>query len=313
LTCGPRRIFASPWIYAGAVLAVALWTPYLLWQAHHSWPELTIAKSIANGQSGTSVPRPAFLPNEILMVGFFFTPMYIAGVGRLLRNPMYRWCRSLGVAWIVMNVVFIAQAGKPYYLAPIFPVVFAAGAPWFLEWSERKPSRRTAPQWAVGLSMVGFLITLPIVPLAALHDTPIVAANYDAGETVGWPSFVHEIADVYDSVPSGQRTQTVILGSNYGETGAVDRYGPGLGLPTAYGVSNATWLWGPPPATMTEVEAIGFDRDQLTPYFSSVRLATKLNNHVHVDDDEQSAPVWICSGMQSSWTTIWPKLKDYGG
>jgi hypothetical protein len=109
-----------------------------------------------------------------------------------------------------------------------------------------------------------------------------------------------------------QQASTVVLGSNYGEGGAVDRYGAAYGLPSAYAVQNAFWLWGPPPATTQQVVAIGFDRDQLAPYFSSVRLATRLNNHLGVDDDEQDAPVWVCAGPRQRWTTIWDRLKDYG-
>lgn len=309
---GPRRILGSPWLYAGAAVALALWTPYLVWQAQHGWPELSVAKSIAAGNSGTSSPRPLFIPLQILMIGFFFAPMYVAGLWRLLRNPAYRWCRAIGVAWVFTEVVFIVQGGKPYYMSGTFPVALAAGAPWFLDWCARKPSRRWAPAWATGLSLVGLVITLPILPVSVVHDTPIVAMNYDAGETIGWPAFVAEIGQVYASIPAAARARTIVLGRNYGETGAVDRYGAADGLPQAYGVQNATWLWGPPPASATRVVAIGFERTDLTPYFASVHLATKLNNHVGVDDDEQGNPVWICSQRLAAWSWIWPKLRDYG-
>jgi 4-amino-4-deoxy-L-arabinose transferase-like glycosyltransferase len=312
VVCGPRRIFRSPWLYAGAVIALVCWTPTLVWQAHHAWPELKVARSIAAGNSGTSAPRWAFVPQQILLVGFFFTPMYVAGLWRLARHETYRWCRPVAVAYLVMTVVFLVEDGKPYYIAGIFPVALAAGAPWFLQWCDLRPSRRRLPIWATGLSLVGLLITLPILPMAEVHDTPIVAANYDAGETIGWPTFVAEIAGVYQSVPAIERAHAIVLGSNYGETGAVDRYGSADGLPSAYGVHNATWLWGPPPPSATLVVAIGFDRDRLTPYFGSVRLATKLNNHLDVDNDEQGAPVWMCSGLKASWSATWPKLRVYG-
>lgn len=309
---GPRRIFVSPWLYAGAVVALALWMPYLVWQAQHGWPQLSVAKSIAAGNSGTSAPRSAFIPLQLLMIGFFFAPMYVAGLWRLLRHPAYRWCRAIGVAWVFTELVFIAQGGKPYYLSGTFPVALAAGAPWFVAWSDRKHSRRHAPAWAAGLSLVGLVVTLPIVPLSAVHDTPIVALNYDAGETIGWPTYVAEVASVYRSLPLTQRAGTIILGSNYGETAAVDRYRGPNRLPTAYGVHNATWLWGPPPPTAVQVIAIGFDRDELTPYFASVRLAARLNNHLDVNNTEQNAPVWLCMQRTSPWSTIWPKLRVYG-
>jgi hypothetical protein len=34
-----------------------------------------------------------------------------------------------------------------------------------------------------------------------VHGTPIVTLNYDAGETIGWPTFVAEIAAAYRSLP----------------------------------------------------------------------------------------------------------------
>jgi len=50
----------------------------------------------------------------------------------------------------------------------------------------------------IGVSFIAAaVITLPLVPVTALHDTPIVAVNYDAGETVAWPAFVQQIAAAY--------------------------------------------------------------------------------------------------------------------
>jgi hypothetical protein len=104
----------------------------------------------------------------------------------------------------------------------------------------------------------------------------------------------------------------VVLASNYGEGGAIDRYGGADGLPAAYAVHNAFWLWGPPPRSTTHVVAVGFDRSQLTPYFGTIRLARRLDNHLDVDADEQGAPVWVCSRPLAPWSVIWNGLKDYG-
>jgi hypothetical protein len=151
-------------------------------------------------------------------------------------------------------------------------------------------------------------VTLPLVPIGALHNTPIVAVNYDAGEQVGWPQFVRQI--VATATTAGQ--SSVFLASNYGEAGALQRYAPSLAT-RVYGVQNAYWLWGPPPATDEgRVVAVGFDRGQLTPYFTEVTLARRLNNGVHVDNDEQNEPVWICTGRRVPWSQIWHALKDYG-
>lgn len=72
------------------------------------------------------------------------------------------------------------------------------------------------------------------------------------------------------------------------------------------------WYWGPPPASKTTVIAVGFGRGQLTPFCGTLRLGAYLNNHLGVSDDEQGAPVWVCSALREPWTSIWPHLRDFG-
>src|ERR1019366_1472591 len=47
------------------------------------------------------------------------------------------------------------------------------------------------------LSLTAAPVRLPLVPVADLHNTPVVKLNYDAGETIGWPAYVREIANVF--------------------------------------------------------------------------------------------------------------------
>jgi hypothetical protein len=155
-------------------------------------------------------------------------------------------------------------------------------------------------------------LTLPVIPAADVHGTPVVALNYDAGETIGWPAYVREIAAVYRSLPASRRGSAIVLASNYGEAGAVGRFGPADGLPAAYSGHNGYWYWGPPPAAATTVIAVGFDRQSLAPVCARPRLAARLDNHLRVRNDEQGAPVWICRDLRARWTVIWPRLRDFG-
>jgi hypothetical protein len=311
---GPRRAFTSPWPYAGGLLAIVMWLPYLAWQASHGWPELTVAQSIANGGSGTSAPRWLLLPEQLILVSLYLSPVWIAGLVRLLHSGALRRWRALGVAWLVLAVVFIITGGKPYYLAGMFPLLLAAGADPAIGWLQRGRVRlrRALIVAAFVLTLASLPVLLPLVPVGDLHDTSIVKLNYDAGETVGWPTYVREITGVYDTLPTTARPTAIVLASNYGEAGAVDHYGPADGLPAVYSGHNAYWYWGPPPARATTAVAVGFDRDQLTPFCGTLRLAADLNNQLEVNDDEQGAPVWVCSDLRKSWAAIWPTLRYFG-
>jgi hypothetical protein len=190
------------------VIALAMWVPYLAWQASHGWPELAISASIANGGSGTSAPRWELLPFQLVLVGVCLSPVWAAGLVGPLRGEALRWCRALGVAFIVLVVLFTVTGGKPYYLGGMFPVLLAAGAQPALDWA-----RRGRPRLRAGLLTAALILTpltaipvsLPVVPVADVHATPIVALNYDAGETIGWPTYVRQIRAVYRPLPAAQR------------------------------------------------------------------------------------------------------------
>jgi hypothetical protein len=91
--------------------------PYLAWQGGHGWPELTVAHSIAAGESGTSAPWWLIVPEQFVLVTWCFSPIWVAGLVRFFRDPELRWCRAVGVAYLVLAVAFMLTGGKPYYLA----------------------------------------------------------------------------------------------------------------------------------------------------------------------------------------------------
>jgi 4-amino-4-deoxy-L-arabinose transferase-like glycosyltransferase len=312
---GPRRMLASPWLWAGALIAGLLWAPYLVWQAQHGWPQLAVARSIAAGHSGTSEPRWAFLPYQLLLISPYLAPVWIAGLVRLFRDPALRFCRALAWSWVVLAAVFIVTGGKPYYLGGLMPLLLAAGAAPTIAWLSRRRARLRRGALIAGLALTAatsLVITLPVVPVGDLHRTNVVALNYDAGATVGWPTYVGEMVSVYRGLSPQQRASVALLTSSYAEAGAVDRFGAALGLPQAQSGHDGFWYWGPPPAAATTFIAVGFDRGFLEQIFASVRLATRLNNHLGVNNDDQGAPVWVCSQPRAGWSLLWPKFRYLG-
>ena len=78
--------------------------------------------------------------------------------------------------------------------------------------------------WAVA-ARSAVPVALPVLPAASLRTVPLQKINYDLAETIAWPREVRLIAREYRALPAGQRAQTTILTGNYGEAGAIDRYG----------------------------------------------------------------------------------------
>ncbi len=293
---GPRSLLRSPWPWAGAALAAALVAPYLLWQGGHGWPQLTVAADISAGGSGSSASRLLFVPLLLLQVGPLLAPIWIAGLVVLLRQPALR---SLGWTFIVLLSLFVLLGGKPYYLAGLMPLLFASGAEAFLGWV-----RGWVAVLAIALSLPAMVLVLPILPVRALG--PVAMINYDAGETVGWPQFVRQVADTYRLLPEG----TAIVTGNYGEAGAIDRYGRAQGLSAPFSGHNAYWLWGHPPGQVPAL-VIGIDPALLDASCESLQPLGKIESPDALDNDENGTELSLCTPRRP-WAELWPSFRHLG-
>jgi 4-amino-4-deoxy-L-arabinose transferase-like glycosyltransferase len=308
---GPRRLLRSPYVWAGAAIALVLWSPWIIWQAQEGWPQLDVSRSIAAGESASSEPWWLMVPFQVLLVSPLLAPVWIAGLVRLARDPAVRDARFLAWAWVVLAVVFMASGGKPYYLAGLLPALIAAGATPAQRWLEggSRSLRKAAFAVAVVLSaIIGAIVALPVLP--ADSTEPVVALNEDVGETIGWPELVETVADVHREVPNAERA--VILTDNYGEAGAIDRYGPALGLPPAYSGHNAFWDWGPPKGPARPVIAVGLEPADLAASLRGCRAAARIDNPDGVENEEQGNLVTICRGPRGPWSRTWPALRHLG-
>jgi 4-amino-4-deoxy-L-arabinose transferase-like glycosyltransferase len=307
---GPRRLLRDRRVWAGVGIALVLWLPWILWQADHGWPQLDVSRAIAEGSSTSSEPRWAIVPFQVLLISPLLAPVWIAGLVRLLRDPEVRDVRFVGVAWLVLVAVFTVTAGKPYYLAGLLPAFLAAGAVPVDRWLERGRSRRR--EIALGGAFVisavaGACIALPVLP--AGDAGPVVAVNEDVGETIGWPDFARTVARVHRGLPD--RRSAVILTGDYGEAGAIDRYGPALGLPRAYSGHNAYGEWGPPPDGAAPVITVGLGAGDLAE-LQGCRVAARIDNRAGIDNEERGAPVIVCRGPRRPWSQQWAALGHLG-
>jgi hypothetical protein len=103
----------------------------------------------------------------------------------------------------------------------------------------------------------------------------------------------------------------VIFTGNYGEAGAVDRYGPALGLPAAYSGHNGFGYWGPPKLPPGPVVAVGANARELRE-FRGCRVAARIENTARIDNDERHEPIYLCTRPVAPWAAVWPRLRHLG-
>lgn len=309
LIAGPRQVLRSRWLWAGVLIALVIWSPWLIWQGTHGWPQLKVSSAIAHGASTSSQPRWALLPFQLLLVSPVLSPVWIAGLAAFTRRPQLRTFAFFAVAWLTLEVAFLITGGKPYYLAGMFPVLLAAGAIETDTWLQhgRPRLRRGLLAAAILLSgLVSAVIALPVLP--AKQAGIVVAINPDAGETIGWPQFTQIVA----RIDSRTDDHAVLFTSNYGEAGAIDRYGPALGLPHAYSGHNGFGDWPSPSDRPAPVIVIGLSAAALRDKFTGCHLAAQINNAADIHNQEQGADVDLCAGPRRPWSQIWNGLRHLG-
>jgi len=304
-----RRLVAvlrSPWVWAGAGIALLLWMPNLTWQATHGWPQLELAGQISREEGGEN--RAMLIPLQFLLVGPPLAPVWIAGLVALLRHRDLRPWRPLGTAYLALLVILFVLGGKGYYAAPLLLCLLAPGAIVVEHWSAGRSPRRALLIVAVVVSAASSaVITLPLIPVGSLADTPIPDVNEEAGETVGWPELVRTVARVRDSLPAADRDRAIVFTENYGEAGAIDRFGSSLGIPRAYSGHNAYWRFGQPPDGGAPVIVLGYEGTP--PNFVGCRRAATIDDGVGVENEEQGGTVWVCAQPEGPWSQLWPRLR----
>ena len=314
LLCSPeRRVLKSVWPWAGGLTALLVFSPNLLWQVQNGWPTWEFLGEMRRGVLA-EIPRPLFLLGQLLYQHPFTLPIWSVGAFVLVRR---RELRPLGMIFAVGLAFFLLTRGKPYYLAPAYPVLYAAGSVW---WSERV-TRRGLRKLALGSLTAGGIVTglfaLPVLPLKtadALLD-PVVQPLISAAELTsefheqqGWPEVARAVDDVLLNLDADERRRAVVLARSYALAGAVKRFGQ-VGSPVVSG-HLTWWLWGPGNLTDEVVVTVGFDQSEVRPWCPKMQDVARVDLPMAILPF-RDLPIGLCRGKGEPLRTYWPQLRRF--
>ncbi|MFL6812447.1 MAG: glycosyltransferase family 39 protein [Bradyrhizobium sp.] len=279
-----RHWLVSPWLYLGGIVALALFSPVILWNADHHW--VSFIKQI--GRARIEDFRPAFIAELIPTQIVFATPLvWVLGAmglyallgrgagpvaSRALINSTF-WTIALYFMWHSLHARVEAN-----WFAPVYPV-FAIGAgvaAHLTPWKQR--SRRIVDfclRWASPVGLLMFAMLIVQANTGALTGYHRDATVRSVG--VGWRELAGGIEATRVRVGAA-----CVLAPDYGTTGWLAFYLP-KGSCVVQPTQRIRWVNMPEPdpallagKLLSVAEARPERGPYLTDHFSSVERVAQL-------------------------------------
>jgi len=319
-----RRILLTPWPWFAAVIAFVLGSPSIVGQIALGYPVVGQMKTLQGSQLA-HVSLWSFVGGQLhwgpgLLLG-------LVGALYLVLSRAMRPYRAVGWTCIGAFMLLLVLHGKSYYIGPIYPALFAAGAVAFDRWVTRGGgrwalvARTTAVIVLVAYAYIALPLELPIfskeTTAAFVNRSGVKSAAQtnqgtqlrlpqDYADMLDWPELVNAVARVYDSLPE-KRAQVVLAGENYGEAGAMEFYGPRLGLPRVVSAAGSYWFFGPGEKPGTVVISLGVTREDMEKFFGTVTPAGRVLNDWGVPE-EQDVSIYVGENPKVTLQQLWPSL-----
>jgi hypothetical protein len=322
-----RQSLRHRWFWLGSVLAAAIALPNLLWQWKHQFPFLELMHNVR--ESGRDIilgPLP-YLQAQAQMLGFV-AALLVPFALLFFFSKQGRPFRALGWAYLVFLAEMMILHGKMYYVAPVYPMMFAAGAVWIESVTQRSLWIWAKPTLALAILAVGGIYAPTILPVLSVpaflayehtvgieqqkfeHTKPGVLPQLYA-DMFGWEEIAQRVAAYYRTLSPEEQQKTAIFANNYGDAGAIDFFGPKYGLPKSIGGHQNYWIWGPRNYTGESLIVLGEGHES--------NMQTKCASYSIIGNTEHPLsrpdewlPIYHCRGFKWNLQTIWPELKRWG-
>ncbi len=327
LLTASRRLLFTKWFIAGMLTSVMLILPNLVWQYLKGFPSLEFYRNAMLNKNIPSGPLDVLF-GQVLFANPFALPLWVAGLFFFLFLPGGKRYRFLGLAYAVLVLVMVlAGSSRPDRIAAMYSVLFAAGAVFFENFGKVRARRYLAVTLLI-LMTAGGLILLPafspILPppmLGRYLSTIGFSFSVELGKTnealpqwiadrLAWRELVSTVSAVYRSLPPEEQRNAILISSSYGEAGALELYGPELGLPPVFATHNSYHDWGPPSDSVKTYIVVFAEREGLERQFDSV-VEAAVHTCEYCTRPQRQIPIYVARGPHFSVKAAWPTFKEY--
>lgn len=327
-----RRILFTRWAGVGVAILILFALPNLLWQITHHWPTLEFLHNGRVGNKNIALAPLPFLTKQVLNLNPVTILLWVPGLLWLCLHRTAKSWRFLAWTYLIFLAGMMALHAKDYYVVPIYPILFAAGA---IAWEQRFANRAAVrnnrvlafPIYESVLILTGLLILPMAIPVMTpyrwvryakaihLYDQSGNTENASSGilpqfyaDRFGWQEEVDQVTHIFHSLSPEDQAKVAIVCSNYGEAGAIDFLG--RGLPPAISGHNNYWLWGPHGNTGDIAIVInGATPEAMRKFYDAVEIAGRMDHPLAMPFEHRN--IYLVRGRHKNLSEDWDQFKFY--
>jgi hypothetical protein len=316
-----RYLLGSPYLIWGLAAGLVIISPNLAWQYRHDWPVVYHMAELEKTQ--LSARGYGKFITEVFSLNLLASGLAIFGLIASLFYREEKRLRYLGLASLLILLLFIFTKGKGYYALGIMPLLFAAGGYAMEKYLHDSLSSLNAALLVLmsAASLLALPYGLPILSYAKLDAyttitrglIPYPLSSWEDGEShavsqvyadmTGWRELTGLVRDAYSELTHAEKEVcTIYAERNYGYAGAVHFYGKRYGLPEPVTFLESYILWAPDSIPRGPLIYINYEIDGLNRLFADIREVGQVRNPWF---RENGVKVFLCKsplqGMQATY------------
>lgn len=326
-----RRLLWNRFFVLAVGITLLLVLPYLLWQHSHHWPTWEYLRFEKTGGKYVKLSTLDFLQAPIDLLLPITLPVWTGGLFLLLRDKQPHSLRWLGFSFVLFSLLMWRLGAKDYYVAPIYPLLLAAGG---LLW-ERVFAGRIFLRWRIPClalfttaTVVYGLIVMPMaVPVFSAegwakylrltgqhteeHEHVVVSILPQwFADRYGWPELAGQVKSIMDALPAKDRDQIGILCDNYGEASAINFFDRKAQLPFAMSGHNNYFIWGTKGYHGDVLLLVtGQTPQQLHSTYASVQVVGQMHSPLALPSEQKA--IYLVRSRVRPLAEDWPSYRWY--
>jgi hypothetical protein len=322
-----RRWLMTAWPWLAGAIAFALFAPHIIWQVQNGWPTLEFMHNAMQFKMQAKSPL-RFLAEQVLIMHPLLVPFWLLGLAYYFIDPCGRRLRLLAWIWVtVLLLLVMSGSTRANYMGPAYVLLLPAGGVAVEQLARRRSLQRLPAALAGAIAAGGVVVApmavdlLPPEQYIAYEHAIGLSAPADQVDAIGVmplhfalklhaPAIVAAVQEAYAALPEEDRARVGILASSFGEAGAINFFGPHVGLPHAISGHNNYFLWGPGGYSGDVMLVFAEPDSEVLELFDHVELAGKIQC-AYCMPGLRATAIYICRRPRRPLRELWSQLKSY--